>query len=89
LPTVLFFWGPYRLLPVNVTNLFVVEREYDQMLNPIRVEVNVALRVLTPVRLPPSATLESGAYKYTQTVREVMAVLNLANTAGSLLGGVL
>ena len=43
----------------------------------------------SPVRLPASATLQSGAYKYTQTVREVMAVLNLANTAGNLLGGVL
>ncbi|GAA4936535.1 hypothetical protein ACFPM3_06520 [Streptomyces coeruleoprunus] len=89
LPTVLFFWGPYRLLPVTVTNLYVMEREYDQMLNPIRVEVNVSLRVLTPVRLPAGAQLEIGAYQYTQTVREVMAALNLANAAGDLLGAVL
>ncbi|MFC5884477.1 hypothetical protein RMN57_07625 [Kitasatospora sp. CM 4170] len=86
LPTVLFFWGPYRLIPVTVTNLYVTEREYDRMLNPIRVEVNVSLRVLTPVRLPADAKLAIGAYKYTQSVREVMAALNLANVAGDLLG---
>jgi hypothetical protein len=89
LPTVLFFWGPYRLLPVTVTSLYVTEREYDQLLNPVRVEVNVTLQVLTPVRLAADARLELGAYKYTQSVREVMAALNLANLAGDLLGSVL
>jgi hypothetical protein len=79
LPTVLFFWGPFRLVPVTVTNLYVQETQYDQLLNPIRAEVSVSLQVLTPVRLPKDATFARGAYEYTQTVREVMAVLNLAN----------
>jgi hypothetical protein len=78
---VLFFWGPFRLLPVTITSLYVQENEYDQLLNPIRVEVSVSLQVLTPVRLAQDATFERGAYQYTQTVREAMAVLNLANVA--------
>jgi hypothetical protein len=86
LPTVLFFWGPYRLLPVTIVNLYVQETQYDQLLNPIRVEANVSLQVLTPVRLPASASLELGAYQYTQTAREVLAALNLANLAGDVLG---
>src|SRR5271169_5178546 len=28
LPTVLFFWGPYRILPVAITTLSVTETEY-------------------------------------------------------------
>ncbi|HET9872854.1 MAG TPA: hypothetical protein VFP89_09700 [Propionibacteriaceae bacterium] len=89
LPTVLFFWGAHRLLPVTITSMFVTEREYDQLLNPIRVEVNVSLQVLTPVRLAADARLERGAYRYTQSVREVMAALNLVNAAGDALGVVL
>src|SRR5436309_2613040 len=39
LPTVLFFWGPFRLLPVTVNNLSITETEYDTLLNPVRADV--------------------------------------------------
>jgi hypothetical protein len=78
LPTVLFFWGPFRILPVTVNSLSITETEYDTLLNPVRAEVTVNLQVLTPSQLGDSA-LAVGAYKYSQGVKEVMAALNLAN----------
>ncbi len=78
LPVVLFFWGPFRLLPVNITYLSINEMEYDPALNPTRAEVGVGLQVVTPPALGPG--LMQGAYKYSQGVKEVMAALNLANS---------
>lgn len=78
LPTVLFFWGPFRILPVSVVSLSITETQYDTLLNPVRAEVSVNLQVLTPDQLQGNP-LGSGAYQYTQGVKEVMAALNLAN----------
>jgi hypothetical protein len=80
LPTVLFFWGPFRILPVAMTSLSITETEYDTLLNPVRAEVQVNLQVLVPTQLAGD-TLANGAFKYTQGVKEVMAALNLANAA--------
>lgn len=80
LPTVLFFWGPFRILPVAITSLSITETEYDTLLNPIRADVSVNLQVLIPAQLAGD-TLANGAYKYSQGVKEVMAALNLANAA--------
>jgi len=33
-PTVLFVWGPGRILPVRVTGLSITEKLYDEFLNP-------------------------------------------------------
>ena len=79
LPTILFFWGPFRILPVNVTSLSISETEYDPLLNPVRAEVTVNLQVLTPSQIAKDATIAQGAYAYSQGVKEVMAALNLAN----------
>jgi hypothetical protein len=76
----LFFWGPFRILPVAMTSLSITETEYDTLLNPVRAEVQVNLQVLVPTQLAGD-TLASGAFKYTQGVKEVMAALNLANAA--------
>jgi hypothetical protein len=89
LPTVLFFWGPYRIWPVTVNSLSVTETEYDELLNPIRAEVQVSLQVLTESQIDPGATLALGAYKYSLGVKQVMAALNLANTAAMGIGGAL
>jgi hypothetical protein len=82
LPVVLFFWGPFRILPVNVTSMSINEMEYDPLLNPTRAEVTVNLQVVSPPALDRTDDkLMQGAYKYTQTVKEVMSALNLANSA--------
>jgi hypothetical protein len=79
LPAVLFFWGPFRIFPVNITSLSITETQYDTLLNPIRADVSVSLQVLTPSQLDKNATFAQGAYRYSQGVKEVMAALNLAN----------
>ncbi len=83
LPIVLFFWGPFRIMPVNVTSLSINETEYDPALNPTRAEVSVSLQVIAPPALSRAPkelqkVLEN-AYTYTQTVKQAMAALNLAN----------
>lgn len=80
LPTVLFFWGPFRLLPVTVNSLSITETEYDTLLNPVRADVSVSLQVLQDSQLADDK-IAKGAYKYSQGVKEVMAALNLANAA--------
>jgi hypothetical protein len=81
LPTVLFFWGPFRILPVTVANLHITEQQFDTKLIPVRAEVSVSLHVLLPTELLEVGSLARGAYKYTQKVKEVMAALNLTNAA--------
>jgi len=81
LPIVLFFWGPLRILPVNVTSLTITEMLYDTLLNPVRAEVSVNLEVLTPDQIGPGNALAHGAYDYTLGVKQVMAALNLSNAA--------
>jgi hypothetical protein len=80
LPTVLFFWGPFRIVPVAITSMTITETEYDTLLNPVRAEVSINLQVLIPSQLAGD-TLANGAYSYSQGVKEVMAALNLANAA--------
>jgi len=78
LPTVLFFWGPFRIVPVAITSMTITETEYDTLLNPIRADISVNLQVLIPTQLAGD-TIANGAYTYSQGVKEVMAALNLAN----------
>ncbi len=89
LPTVLFFWGAFRIVPVSITSMSITETEYDTLLNPVRAEISVSLQVLTPSQLATDDTLALGAYKYSQGVKEVMAALNLANSAQLGISGVL
>ncbi|MEH2236631.1 hypothetical protein [Nostoc sp.] len=89
-PTVLFVWGPGRILPVRVTNLSITEKFHDAFLNPTHAEATLGLRVLTPEELKfvngPLKELAQGAYKYSQTLREGLAVANLANAVESVIG---
>jgi len=84
LPTVLFVWGPGRILPVKVTSLTITEKLYDSvLLNPTHVEAQIGLQVLTPEELKfvsgPLADIANVAYTYSQGLRQVLAIANLAN----------
>jgi len=90
LPTVLFVWGPGRILPVRVTTLTITEKLYDATLNPTHAEAQLGLQVLTPDELNavtgPLADIAKIAYAYSQGLRQVLAARNLANAADSILG---
>jgi hypothetical protein len=89
-PTVLFVWGPQRILPVRVTALSITETMYDKLLNPIQADVSITLRVLTPEELKSVKgelqTVALVAYNYSQGLRQVQAVANLADSAAAILG---
>jgi len=91
LPTVLFVWGPGRIVPVRVTALSITEKLYDAtLLNPIHVEAQMTLKVLTQDELKyvdgPLGTLANMAYSYSQGLREALAIANLANALTSIVG---
>lgn len=89
-PAVLFVWGPGRIVPVRITNLSVTEKLYDPLLNPTHAEATLELRVLTPDELKavtgPLKDIAKAAYDYTQALRRVLAVANLAEAAESIIG---
>jgi hypothetical protein len=89
-PTVLFVWGPGRIVPVRVTGLTITEKLYDAFLNPTHAEAQLSLRVLTPEELEavsgPLSSVAKVAYTYSQGLRQALAVANLANSAESVIG---
>jgi hypothetical protein len=90
LPTVLFVYGPGRILPVRVTGLNITETLYDPLLNPIHAEAQIDLKVLTPQELAattgPLKEVAKVAYTYSQGLRQALAVANLADAAESIIG---
>lgn len=85
IPLVLFVWGRTRVLPVRLTNFSVTEDAFDQKLNPIRAKVELGMRVLTFMELRETS-LGYTAYLASQSQKEVLARLNLVNSAEQLLG---
>jgi hypothetical protein len=85
LPLVLFVWGPWRVIPVNVTSVSVVEQEFDPLLNPTRAEVTISLKVISKDDLSKDS-FAYGAYVWTQSNREINAALNIANTVQTAAG---
>jgi hypothetical protein len=91
LPTVLFVWGPGRILPVKINSLSITETLYHPvLLHPIHAEARIGLQVLTPRELQhvsgPLAEVARMAYTYSKTLREGLAIANLANAAESIIG---
>jgi hypothetical protein len=93
MPVTLFIWGPGRIVPVRVTGLTITEKLYDSALNPTHAEAQLSLRVLTPAELVAASGddsvlghLATIAYTYTLTLRQALAVANLANAAESIIG---
>lgn len=90
MPTVLFVWGPGRVVPVRVTSLTITERLHDRLLNPTHAEAQLGLKVLSPDELKADndalAAVARVAYSYTMGLREVLAVANITNSAEPLIG---
>src|SRR5206468_4583427 len=89
-PTVLFVWGPQRIVPVRVTGLTITEKLYDPLLNPTHADVQITLKVLTPDELAgvkgELATVAEVAYVYSQGLRQALALANLGDAAASIIG---
>lgn len=90
IPTVLFIWGPGRIVPVRIVSLTVTEKLYDTLLIPTHAEAAIGLRVLTAEELNADndllAPLAKAAVVYSNGLREVLAIANLVNTAEGILG---
>ncbi len=91
LPTVLFVWGPGRILPVRVSALSITETLYDSLLlMPTRAQAQLSLEVLTTAQVAvvngPLGEIAKGAYRYTNRLREALAIANLGNAVGSVAG---
>lgn len=91
-PTVLFIWGPGRILPVRVTTLRVTEKLYDPtLLVPTHADVEIGLKVLTQNEIN---ALDDGlvkdlvqtAYDAMGVLRQGLALANIVNSADALAG---
>ena len=89
-PTVLFVWGPGRIVPIRVTQLSITETLYDPFLNPIHADATISVRVVTAEELRhltgPLKEIASTAYDYSKGLRKGLAVANLANAAEGVIG---
>ena len=78
-PNILFIWGPYRILPVRIKSMSITEQKYDPFLNPVQAQVDMQLAIATyPEGQEVDDEIGKGALKYTETVKDVQALLNLA-----------
>lgn len=78
-PRILFIWGPFRVLPVVIESMSIVEQQYDFLLNPMQAEVSISLAV-NPIDPCSDDTIGKGALEYSNLAKEAQAILNLANT---------
>jgi hypothetical protein len=79
-PRILFIWGLTRVLPVTIDSMRISELEYDNLLNPLRAQVELQLTV-NAVDSCSDDWLARGAMEYTGIAKEAQAIANLANTA--------
>ena len=78
-PTVLFIWGPTRVLPVTVKTMSITEQQFDFLLNPVQAEVAIGLEVASAP--PDSDVVATGALAYTNMIKDTQATLNLVKAA--------
>jgi hypothetical protein len=78
-PRILFIWGPFRVLPVVIESMSIVEQQYDFLLNPVQAEVSIGLAV-NEIDACSDDTVGQGALTYSNMAKEAQAILNLANT---------
>ena len=85
-PFVLFAWGAKRVLPVRITGFSITEEAYDPSLNPILAKVELTLTTLS---YQDFGVLHPGHSMFLahQMVKEVMASLNVVNSAQNIATG--
>ena len=78
-PTILFIWGPTRVLPVRVKSMSITEQKFDFLLNPVQAEVSIGLDVASAP--PAKDVVANGALTYTNMIKDTQATLNLVKAA--------
>ena len=86
-PISLLVWGPSRVVPVEVQGYEITEQAFDQRLNPIRVEVDMDLRVLTSRELKPGTLGHDAAFAH-HVAKEALAALQQADAERTAVGQV-
>lgn len=72
LPLVLLVWGKTRVVPVLLSNFSIAEESFDVNLNPIRVKIDLSMKVLTYLELKKD-TIGYDAYLAYQRNKEQQA----------------
>ncbi len=85
LPIVLLVWGASRVVPVRLSSFSITEQAFDNLLNPIQAQVQLGMDILTYMDLE-AGTLGHDAYVVHQIQKEVLARLNLLNSAEQIVG---
>jgi hypothetical protein len=87
-PLVLLVWGPPRVVPVRVESVSITEQAFDQMLNPIRAQVQLVLRTLTEKELkqagPPFDLLALVNLIAKEALARTNAVASVADIGASI-----
>jgi hypothetical protein len=78
-PTVLFVWGPTRVLPVRVSSMSITEESFDTLLNPTRAKVDLTLNVLSYNDLKLTSP-GNALFMVHQITKEVLATTNIYNS---------
>lgn len=79
-PTVLFVWGPNRVLPVRIASLKIDETVYNGRLNPVRAEIEASLEVLGEADARDGNAVQA-ALEHTNKQRRALARSFHAHTA--------
>jgi len=78
-PTILFVWGPTRVLPVRLSTLSIVEEAYDTLLNPTRAKAELSLSVLSYNDLKITSP-GNALFLAHQITKEILATTNVFNS---------
>ena len=88
-PTVLFVWGPGRIVPVRITSFSIDENLFSPSLYPMRATVSIKLKVLAPRHIPCSKREADKkaivAYNLYQRQKKGFAAANVAVSAESII----
>jgi hypothetical protein len=89
-PILLFMWGPGLILPVRITSFSIEISLFSPLLDPLQASVTIAIEVLTPdlfkCREDIAVKIAKAAFNMTKTKEDAMALLNIANSAKSVVG---
>lgn len=88
-PTVLFVWGPGRIVPIRITSFSVEEQAYSPTLYPLRATISLGMKILAPKNIPCSKKEIDKkaiiAYNLYQQQKRGFAASNIANSVESII----